>query len=144
MLKGKTLGIIGVGRIGSWMSRYAQAFGMDVQGYDPYATTFPAGVKKVGLDDLLATSDFVTVHVNLTDETRMMLTAEKIQAMKPGSVFINTSRGELVDEEALVRALQEGRIASAGVDVLSGEPDIRANPLWKYAQSSDSVCITPT
>ncbi len=143
MLKGKMLGIIGVGRIGTWMARYALAFGMDVQGYDPYVSKFPSGVKNVGLDDLLTTSDFVSVHVNLTDETRMMLTADKIQAIKQGSVFINTSRGELVDEHALVRALQEGRLASVGVDVLSGEPDIHLNPLWKYAQSSDAVCITP-
>jgi len=143
MLKGKTLGIIGVGRIGSWMSRYALAFGMNVQGYDPYVSEFPAGVAKVGLDEVLSTSDFISVHVNLTPETHMLLSAEKVRAIKPGAVFINTSRGELVDEEALVRSLQEGKLASVGVDVLAGEPEIQSNPLWKYAQTSDTVCITP-
>ena len=97
----------------------------------------------MGLDELLSTSDFVSVHVNLTSETRMMLPAEKIKTIKPGAVLVNTSRGELVDENALVDALREGRLTSVGVDVLTGEPDIRSNPLWKYAQSNDAVCITP-
>jgi len=143
MLKGKTLGIVGVGRIGSWMARYALAFGMNVQGFDPHVSDFPPGVSRVGLDELLATSDFISIHVNLTPESRMMLTAEKIRAIRPGAVFINTSRGELVDEDALVVALREGRIASVGVDVLSAEPDVRSNSLWMYAQESDAVCITP-
>jgi phosphoglycerate dehydrogenase-like enzyme len=143
MLKGKTLGVVGVGRLGSWMARYAQAFGMTVQGYDPHVSEFPSGVFHVGLDELLSSSDFISVHVNLTPETRMMLPAEKIREIKTGAVFINTSRGELVDEEALVEGLREGRISSVGVDVLTGEPDVRSNPLWKYAQTSDAVCITP-
>lgn len=143
MLKGSTIGIIGLGRIGGWMARYATAFGMTVQGYDPAPSGVPENVTLVSLEELLATSDFITLHVNLTDETRGMLTAGLIELMKPGAVFVNTSRAELTDEEALVRALEAGRLSAVGADVLLGEPNPAASPLWRYAQDRDNVLITP-
>ena len=143
MLRGKTYGVIGCGRIGGWISRYAQAFGMRVIAYDPMQSILPEGVSQVSLDTLLATSDFISLHVNLTAETENLLSAERIKQMKPGCVFVNTSRGELVDESALVRALESGQVAAVGADVVRGEPDIRTNPLWQYSQKHDNVLITP-
>lgn len=143
MLRGSTIGIIGLGRIGGWMARYATAFDMKVQAFDPAPVDAPEGVKLVELEELLATSDFVSLHVNLSDETRGMLDARLIGTIKPGTVFINTSRAELTDEEALVHALEEGRLAAVGADVLFGEPEPSASPLWRYAQEHDNVLITP-
>lgn len=143
MLKGKTIGIIGMGRIGSWMARYASAFDMNVLGYDPYVADFPSWVTPTDLDELLSISDFVTLHVNLTEDTKGMLTADKVKKLKTGCVFINTSRGELVDEYALVDGLRGGRIYAVGVDVLGGEPNIESNPLFLYAQNNSNVIITP-
>lgn len=143
MLKGRTLGIIGCGRIGSWMARYGTAFAMRCIGHDPVITEWPELITRVPLDELLAQSDFVTVHVPLTNETSGFLTRAHIERMKPGVVFVNTSRGDLVDEGALVDGLRAGRISAVGVDVLSGEPDVAANPLWQHAKDHDNVLITP-
>lgn len=143
LLRGKTLGIIGCGRIGKWMARYAEAFGMTCQGYDPYLAEWPSSIKRVELEELLANSDFITLHVNLSEETRGLLDRSRIKHFKPGCVFINTSRGDLVDEEGLLEALQSGRIAAAGLDVLSGEPDIQNHPLRQYALEHDNLIITP-
>lgn len=143
MLKGKVLGIIGFGRLGSWMAKYAQAFGMQIKATDPYVTEFPPTVCRVGLDELLSTSDFITVHIHLSPETRNLLSAEKIRQIKSGAVLINTSRAEIVDENAVVEALEAGRLASAGVDVLLDEPHISNDPLWQYAQDHQNVIITP-
>lgn len=143
MLKGKTLGVIGIGRLGSWMARYATAFDMHVQAYDPFVENFPEGVEQVELDTLVATSDFISLHVHLSEETRGMLSAEIIQKFKKGSVFINTSRGELTDEAALIEALEKGDIAAAGVDVLANEANLQNNPLWQYARDNSNVIITP-
>lgn len=143
ILKNKTIGIIGMGRIGTWMNRYASAFDMRVLGYDPFASDFPAGVIRADLNELLSSSDFISVHVNLTDETRGMLTEERINKCKQGCVLINTSRGELIDEVALVNALRNNRILAVGVDVLQAEPDITKSPLWMYSQDHPNVIITP-
>ena len=143
MLKGKTLGVIGLGRIGSWMARYATAFGMNVLGHDPYIDNPPPGVQSVDLKQLVKRSDFVSLHVNFTEQTRGMINKSLLADFKPGSIFINTSRGELVEEEALVEQLRTGRISAAGVDVLSGEPDIANNPLWQHAKNNDNLIITP-
>ncbi|REK63609.1 MAG: hydroxyacid dehydrogenase [Cohnella sp.] len=143
MLRGKTLGIIGMGRIGTWMAKYADAFGMKVVGYDPYAGDFPPWAERADLDRLLAGSDFVSVHVHVTEETKGLLGADNIGKMKPGAVLVNTSRGEVIDEEALLHALRSGRIAAAGLDVLADEPDVRRSGLWQYARQSDRVIITP-
>lgn len=143
MLKGSTIGIIGLGRIGGWMARYARAFDMRVLAFDPNVGGAPDGVKLVDLEVLLETSDFITMHVNLTPETAGMLYADLIGRMKPGAVFVNTSRSELTDEFALVDALESGRLSAVGVDVLVGEPDPSASPLWRYSREHDTVVITP-
>jgi phosphoglycerate dehydrogenase-like enzyme len=143
MLKGKTIGIIGMGRIGSWMAKYAFAFDMRVLAYDPFTTSFPDGVILEELESLVQTSDFITLHVNLTEDTKGLLTSKIIEKFKPGCVFINTSRGELVDEIALINGLKHGSIAAVGVDVLTDEPQIETNPLWQYAQNNYNVIITP-
>jgi D-3-phosphoglycerate dehydrogenase len=143
MLRGRTLGIIGCGRIGQWMARYGAAFGMECRGYDPYLTEWPPHLTRTELVDLLRTSDFVTLHVHLTDSTRGLLRREHFEAMKPGAVFVNTSRGELIDEAALLDGLACGRLRGAGLDVLTGEPDIAEHPLRRYARDHDNLIITP-
>lgn len=143
MLKGKTIGIVGMGRIGSWMARYAKAFDMKVVGYDPYQKKFPEGVEQKDLSQLFKVSDIISLHVNLNEENKGLISKDLMINIKSGCVFINTSRSELVDEDGLVEGLIEGRVSAAGVDVLRGEPDIFQNPLWRYAQKHDNVIITP-
>jgi D-3-phosphoglycerate dehydrogenase len=143
MLKGKTIGIIGLGRIGSWMARYASAFGMKVQAYDPYNDEANDGIEMVDINHLLSTSDFITVHVHLTPETVQIIDAERIKLFKRGSIFINTSRAELVDVNALVNALKEEHIAAIGVDVLLNEPNIKNDPLWQHSIDHNNVIISP-
>jgi phosphoglycerate dehydrogenase-like enzyme len=143
MLKGKLLGLIGCGRIGSWMARYARAFDMDVIGYDPYADVVPDQIRKTELGNLLSSADFVSVHVPLNDQTRGMLGQREFARIKPGAIFINTSRGAVTDEDALLSALVKGRLAAAGVDVLEGEPNIDLHPLVRYARTHDNLIITP-
>ena len=143
MLRGRTLGIIGCGRIGQWMARYGQVFGMACRGYDPYLSEWPPHLVKTPLTELLAVSDVVTLHVHLSDATRGLLRREHFEAMKPGAIFVNTSRGELIDESALLEALQSGRLRAAGLDVLTGEPDIAEHPLRRYAAEHPNLIITP-
>lgn len=144
MLRGKTLGLVGLGRIGSWMARYAEAFGMKVIGYDPFLNELPEGVVKAEtMEEIFEGSDFVSLHVHLSPETEGLVGSDLIGRMKTGSILVNTSRGELVDEDALADAVSGGRIAGAGVDVLRGEPDISGNVLWKLSQTHGNVIITP-
>ncbi len=143
MINGRSLGLIGCGRIGGWMSRYAQAFGMRVQAYDPYQVSFPEGVEPVSLQQVMATSDVISVHVHLSDETRGLVSRALFKTVKPGTIFINTSRGAIADEAALLDGLISGRIGAAGLDVLEGEPDTRDHPLVRYAREHDNILITP-
>ena len=143
MVQGRTLGLVGVGRIGGWMARYAQAFGMSVLGYDPYQDTLSDGVKPATLEDLFGASDFVSVHVHLSDETRGLVNRALLESAKPGQILINTSRGAIVDEAALLDGLKSGRLGGAGLDVLDGEPDTVNHPLVVYSQSHENVLITP-
>jgi D-3-phosphoglycerate dehydrogenase len=143
MLNGRRLGIIGCGRIGTWMSRYAAAFGMDVVGYDPVISVFPPGIRPRSLEELLEVSDVITIHVPLTPTTTGMLSAEHFRRIKAGAILINTSRGAIVDEAALLRALEEGRLSAAGLDVLVDEPRIERSPLLAYARTHTNLLITP-
>jgi D-3-phosphoglycerate dehydrogenase len=143
MLKGKRLGIIGCGRIGTWMSRYAQAFGMDIVGYDPLIADFPPHIKPVFLEELVRSSDFVTIHVPLNENTKGLLSEDLFEILKSGAILINTSRGAVVDEKALLNGLESGRLLAAGLDVLTDEPDIEKSPLFQYAQTHDNLIITP-
>lgn len=143
MLKGKRIGIIGCGRIGTWMSRYARAFGMDIVGYDPLLDDFPPQIRPVSLEELVRTSDFITIHVPLNKDTTELLSEDLFAILKSESILINTSRGAVVDEKALLKALESGRLLAAGLDVLTDEPDIEKSPLFKYAQTHDNLVITP-
>lgn len=143
MLRGRRLGLVGCGRIGTWMARYAAAFGMACQGYDPLVSPWPAGIERVELDQLASTSDVISIHVPLTDATRGLFGARQCGLMPPGGILVNTSRGDILDEAALLHGLRSGRIGAAGLDVLSGEPDIADHPLRAYAQTHDNLLITP-
>lgn len=143
MLKGKTIGIIGCGRIGEWMARYAKAFDMDVLGYDPYKKNDSDLFRTVELDELLSNADFVSIHVPLVDDTKLLIGEREIGLLKPNTIFINTSRGEIVNEACLLKALVDGKIKGAGIDVITAEPYIENDPLVLYAKQSSNLIITP-
>lgn len=133
-MRNQTVGIIGLGSIGTATALKAKGLGMRVIGYDPYilgGVLASRGIEPVGLDTLLKDSDFVVIHALVTEETRGMLGYEEFKKMKPNSYLINTSRGDILDQPALVRALQEGLIAGAGLDVTVDEPVVPDNPLLK-------------
>jgi D-3-phosphoglycerate dehydrogenase / 2-oxoglutarate reductase len=147
-LFGKTAGIIGYGRIGRMVGRYLRAFGMRVIVSDiREINTQQAeeGIERAPLIELLRNSDLITLHVPFTEKTRRLLGLHEFTNMKKGGWFINTSRGEIVDESALLRGLIENRIAGAALDVLCDERSsgMSENPVVRYAQSHGNVLITP-
>lgn len=130
-LRGKTLGIVGLGQIGKEVAKRAKAFGMEAIAYDLYPDERFAqswGVRYLSLEQLFAASDFISLHAPVTPETRNMINAGTLALMKPAAYLINTARGELVDEEALAEALRQGRLAGAASDVFKKEPP-DGNPL---------------
>jgi D-3-phosphoglycerate dehydrogenase len=132
-LSGGVAGVIGLGDIGQAIARRIAAFGMAVIAHDPYADERQAGsmgVRLVGLEELLGESDAVMIACPLTEETRGMIDAGALSLMKPTAMLVNTSRGEIIEEEALAEALREGQIAAAGLDVLSEEPPPQDHPLF--------------
>jgi len=139
---GKVLGIVGLGRIGTAVARRARAFDMEIIAYDPYLTREQIerrGATPVSsLEKLLRQSDFVTLHVTLTPETQGMIGVRELDRMKPTARLINCDRGAVVDEEALLKALEEGRLAAAGLDCFCEEPAIN-NPLCCH----ERVVATP-
>jgi D-3-phosphoglycerate dehydrogenase len=147
-LQGKVLGIIGYGRLGKMVARYAQAFDMAVLVTDPYLKDPPQGISMIPLEDLLGGSDIVTVHVRLTEDTRGLIGREEFSMMKTGAWFVNTSRGLLVDEDALLESLETGKLRGAALDVLAGEERrasawLSRNKLVDYARRHDNLLITP-
>lgn len=140
-LRGKTLGLVGFGRIGEDIGRLCHCLEMSVIAYDPYrpAESFPKWAQAATLDELLPAADFVVAIAALTPETRHMLGRAQFARMKPSAYFINVGRGPLVDEAALYTALQEGRIAGAGLDVWEQEPPPPDHPLLLL----DNVIGTP-
>ncbi len=143
-LWGKTLGILGLGKIGFRVALRAKAFGMRVLAHDAYLSTThlhvtETGASMVSLDRLLQESDLLTIHLPLTRETRGFFRLEHFQKMKPCAFLVNTSRGEVLVEKELVRALREGKIAGAGLDVLEKEPPLAQNPLYGF----ENVTLTP-
>lgn len=139
-LRGKTLGLIGCGRIGTEMAQRAVAFGLNILVYTRSGTTpLPPGCERASLNDLLTQSDFVSLHAPLTDETRHLLGAAQLQQMQPHAWVINTSRGGLIDPDALYSALQAGHIAGAALDVFSPEPPDLSLPLYR----DERVIVTP-
>lgn len=130
-LSGLTMGIAGFGNIGQAVAVLAQAFGMKVLVHTRTPRADAKGVELCGLDDLFSRADVVSLHCPLTPETEGFVNAERLARMKSSAYLVNTSRGKLVDEQALAAALNEGRLAGAGLDVLSTEPPKRDNPLLK-------------
>jgi D-3-phosphoglycerate dehydrogenase len=142
-LYGKTLGIVGLGRIGFLLAMRARAFGMRIVAHDAYispdaVSVAESGAELLGLNDLLAQSDFVSCHMPLTPETRRAFGYEHFSRMKPGAFFLNLARGEVVDEAGLIKALEEKRLAGAGLDVREKEPPA-PGPLAQM----DNVLLTP-
>ncbi|MFA0766690.1 MAG: hypothetical protein OXFUSZZB_000018 [Candidatus Fervidibacter sp.] len=134
-LQGKTLGIIGFGHVGRAVARRAQAFGMRLLVFDPLVsaeTMASFGAERVNLDDLLRESDFVTLHVPLTNETRHLINRERLALMKAGSFLVNTARGEVCDLDALYEALQSGRLAGVALDVFPDEPPDVSHPIFRH------------
>ena len=129
-LQGKKMGIVGFGNIGQATARIAQAFGMEVCVCSSKPQfVLPSGIKKMDLDELFAECDVVSLHCPLTPDTKEMVNAERLSKMKSNAILINTGRGPLINEQDLANALNEGRIAAAGLDVLSVEPSVEGNPL---------------
>ncbi|MEI6863340.1 MAG: phosphoglycerate dehydrogenase, partial [Candidatus Omnitrophota bacterium] len=140
-LYGKTLGIVGLGRIGTEVAKRAIAFGMTVIAYDPYLSAEKAkdlGIENVDLKTLFQKSDYITVHTPLTDETKHMISAKEFAVMKKGVRMINCARGGIIDEEALVKAIEEGKVAGAAFDVYENEP-----PKGSKLIGLDKVVLTP-
>ena len=139
-LRGRTVGIVGTGRIGMATARLFKAFGCHLLGYSRTVRSEAEaeGICYVGLDELLSKSDIVTVHTPLTDETRNLLGREKIALMKKNAILINTSRGPVVDNVALAEALNEGRLAGAGIDVFDGEPPLPED--YPLLHAKNAVC----
>lgn len=140
-LYGKTLGVIGTGRIGTEVIKRAQSFGMKVLGYDPFLTTARAhqlNIEATTVEDILKRSDIVTIHAPATAETKNLINAENIAKMRDGAYVINCSRGGIIDEQALYDALKSGKLAGAGLDVFAQEPP-KESPLFEL----DNVVLTP-
>jgi D-3-phosphoglycerate dehydrogenase len=147
-LKGKVLGIIGLGRLGSMVAGYGRAFRMKVIAHDPRCPKAPSWVDLVSIEEAAARSDVISVHVPLTKSTSGLFGRELFGKMKRGVLFINTSRGDVVNERALCAALESGRVKGAAVDVLGGEASrdrgwLGKSPLWRYARDNPNVIITP-
>ncbi|WBU39276.1 phosphoglycerate dehydrogenase [Homoserinibacter sp. YIM 151385] len=137
----KTVGIIGLGRIGALIASRLQAFGVEVVAYDPYISAARAqqlGVRLLSLDELVAESDFITIHMPKTPETTGMIGEAQLKAMKPSAFVVNVARGGLVDEAALAAALHAGEIAGAGIDVFTSEP-----PKDDLLTSAPNIIVTP-
>jgi phosphoglycerate dehydrogenase-like enzyme len=141
-LRGLTLGIIGLGRLGGQVAKLGRAFGMKAIAWSQNLTAqrcYECGVEKVEKDDLFRRADFVTIHTRLSERTRGLVGATELALMKPSAYLINTSRGPIVDESALLAALKEGRIAGAALDVYDKEPLPADHPL----RSAPRVLLTP-
>lgn len=143
-LYGRRAGIVGVGRLGSIVAEYLRAMGMDVVGADP-RSDFPHDVARaVSLSELLETSDVVSLHVPYEPATRHLINHAAFDAMKPGAVLVNTSRGGVVDEAAMIRSLEAGRLAGAAVDVIDGEPDVHPDhPVLEASRRLPNLLVTP-
>ena len=139
-LTGKTLSLVGIGRIGSILAEKAHAFGMNIVAFDPYAKSFPSYVERVkALEDLLPRADVVSIHSPLTPETRGMIGEREFSLMKHGVMLLNCARGAVVDHEALVNALESGKVCAAGLDATEPEQLPIDHPLLRMS----NVIVTP-
>jgi D-3-phosphoglycerate dehydrogenase len=143
-LAGKRITLVGCGRIGEKTARYARAFGMRVAAFDPHRRQLPAGVaRRTSLLAALADADVVMIHAALTPETRGLFGRAAFAALKKGAVLVNTARGAILDEQALLAALDSGQLAGAALDVLSDEPPSGVHPLIEWARGHENLLITP-
>lgn len=149
-LLGKTIGLVGCGRLGKLVAKYARAFGMRVIGSDPHVSKrdcVRAGIEKVTLPYLLKHSDIVSLHVLLTDDTHDLFQKKHFRMMKPAAYFVNTARAELIERDALITALKKKWIAGAAIDVMRNErgdgSHLKRDPLWQYAKSHTNLIIVP-
>lgn len=138
-VNGKTLGVIGAGHIGRKVIQIAQALDMNILVYTRTPREDEKGIRYVSLEELLKNSDYVSMHCPLTESTKHMINKESLSLMKPSAFIINTSRGALIDEAALIEALENGTIAGAGLDVQETEPPEEASPLY----TMDQILLTP-
>lgn len=143
-LSGKTLGVIGLGRLGRMVAEYGKAFRMRVIACDVRKIDMP-GVQQVDWETVLATADVITLHVHLRNDTRHMINKDSLAKMKPGVVIINTARGDLICEPDLLAALESGHVAAAGLDVVHDEwdPGLARHPIIEYARRHDNLILTP-
>ena len=140
----KTLGIIGLGRLGTMMASFGNGFNMNVIGYDIVKKNIN-GVNQVSLDELLKSSDVISLHIHFTDDNRGFISNELFKKMKRSVVLINTSRGGIIDEDALLENLYSGHVSAAGLDVINGEWDknLYDHPLIEYSRKYDNLVISP-
>jgi D-3-phosphoglycerate dehydrogenase len=138
-LKGKTMGLVGSGRIGVVLAKKIAAFDVKVIAFDPYLEKAPEGIELTDFDTVLKESDFISVHCPLNDSTKHLIGERAFKKMGKKPFLLNTSRGPIVDEKALIQALNEGLISGAGLDVLEKEPPDLLNPLLKM----ENVILTP-
>lgn len=140
-LRGKTLGVVGLGRVGMEVARRARAFGMEIVAHDPFVSSAVAreqGIRMAGLEEVYGAADYLTLHVGLTPQTAGMINSESLKKTRRGVRLVNCARGELVDEAALAQALKQGQVAAAALDVFSQEPP-KDSPLT----ASENVILTP-
>ncbi len=144
-LSGKTVGLVGYGRIGKKMARYCLAFGADVKITDPNVISDNEDIERIDLDDLLRVSDIVCIHVHLDEDTKDMISKREFQLMKKGSYFLNTARGGIVDESALIESLETNHLAGAAIDVISNEqsPDLSNHPMIVFARENTKLLVSP-
>lgn len=137
--RGKTLGLVGCGKIGLEVARKISNFGVKVISFDPYLQKAPEGIELTDLDTLLKESDFISIHCPLNDSTRHLIGQREFGKMEKKPILINTSRGPIIDENALIQALIKGQISGAGLDVLEKEPPDSKNPMLKM----ENVVLSP-
>ncbi len=144
-LSGKKIGIIGLGRLGAKVARYAQAFGMDVCSYDTNSSIRMDGVTNVTYESLASSSDIVSIHIPSTHENKHFIGKKFFEHIKPGSLLLNTSRGDVLDQTQLLLALKSGDVSGAALDVLEEEYNgsIKNSPLIEYAKLHENLIITP-
>ena len=145
-LAGKRLGILGLGRIGEKVVRYGQAFGLQVLAFDPYRADWPAGIERMAnMDDLLERSQVLSIHVPLNAETENLIGAKELSLLPRGTFLVNTSRGQVIAEQALIQALESGQLGGAALDVICHEQEehLSSSQLIQYARQHPNLLITP-
>jgi D-3-phosphoglycerate dehydrogenase len=144
-ISGLTLGVLGYGRLGKMVAEFGKAFRMRVLACNDSEVSETSGVQMVDFETLLRESDVLSIHIHLTERNLNLLDREAIFCMKKGAILINTSRGAIIDETALLEALETGHLAGAGLDVIDGEwePNIEQHPLLAYARQHQNLVVTP-